>query len=36
MEAAQVNVTIDSLAKLANALDVDISQLFVQPVEETE
>ena len=36
MEAAQVNVTIESLSKLANALGVDISQLFAQPVEETE
>ena len=36
LEASQVNVTIESLSKLANALEVDISQLFAQPAEETQ
>ena len=36
LEAAQVNVTIESLSKVANALEVDISQLFAQSVETTE
>lgn len=35
LEASQVNVTIESLSKLANALEVDISQLFAQPAEES-
>lgn len=30
MEAGQVNVTIESLSKLSKALEVDISQLFVE------
>ena len=36
LEASEVNVTIESLSKLANGLQVDISQLFVPLAEGTE
>jgi transcriptional regulator with XRE-family HTH domain len=35
LEAGQVNVTVESLSKLSKALEVDISRLFAQSVEET-
>ena len=35
LEAGQLNVTIGSLVKLAIALEVDISQMFAQGLEET-
>lgn len=35
LEAAQINVTIESLVKLANALEVDINQLFNHSGNET-
>ncbi len=34
IEAAQVNVTLDTLAKLAAALDVDIAELLVKLEKE--
>ena len=36
LEAGQVNVTVESLSKVASALEVDISQLFLQVAEESD
>ena len=30
IEAAEVNVTLDTLVKVADALDVDVSELFLE------
>jgi transcriptional regulator with XRE-family HTH domain len=36
LEAGQINVTIESLVKITNALEVDVSQLFIEPCTEIE
>jgi transcriptional regulator with XRE-family HTH domain len=34
IEAAEVNVTLDTLAKLSSALNIDVAELFKKPEQE--